>query len=119
MSSQPNTRSIEASQFGWVDTQPGSRIEALNHPLPHPEISQPAADEQSHVIHSTFSRMGKEGEAPSVSACNGCTGSGSCQQGRYCHQDKTTNTSSTSWLLIVAASLIAAAVLTAHHLLKP
>lgn len=54
-----------------------------------------------------------------MNACKNCHRSGECQQGRYCHQDKTTNTSSTSWLLIVAASLIAAAVLTAHHLLKP
>ena len=115
MSKQPTPRRIDADQFGWIDTVPSAHIEALSHPMPHPQLHTDAQNEHSHVIHSTFLQMGKEDA--SVSACHLCTARGTCQQGRHCaHEPKKTYAGSIGWLLIVAASICACIVTIATNL---
>lgn len=115
MSKQPNTPRIDADQFGRIETAPSAHIEALSHPMPHPQQHTDAQDQYSHVIHSTILQMGKEDA--SVSACHLCTASGTCQQGRHCaHEPKPTYAGSIGWLLIVAATVCASIVTIAAHL---
>ena len=115
MSKQPNPRRIDADQVGRIETMQSAHIEAMSHPVSHPNLHTDAQDEHSHVIHSTFLQMGKE--AASVSACHLCNARGTCQQGRHCaHEPQKTYAGSIGWLLIVAASICACIVTIATHL---